>query len=387
MVGAAASGKSRDGFRDQTIRSVVRLSAGGSSVRIRLSNVFGAGPVTVTTAHVAVSRAGAATVPGTTRTVTFAGGPSVAVGAGERVFSDPVDLALDDEADLAVSLYFAGPTGPATWHPAGLSGSYCAAGDHGADTGPGAFGGFGTARYFLDGVDVVNPAVNGAVVAFGPSTTDGIGSAADANQRYPDELARRLLRLPDGERMSVLNAGIAGNKLLADNGTCGPSALRRFLRDAAGQSGVRAVIVWEGTNDVATRPDLPLAEFTYAYQQLIAAAHASDLKIIGATLQPHEGAGFYSHDGNRLREAVNDWIRWSGAFDDVADFDWVLQDPRRPRRLLPAYDSGDHLHPAPPGYAAIADSVDLAVLTGYEGLAGYGRRPADTLAAESGRVA
>jgi lysophospholipase L1-like esterase len=387
MVGAAASGKSRDGFRDQTIRSVVRLSAGGSAVRIRLSNVFGAEPVTVTTAHVAVGRSGAVTVPGTTRAVTFAGMRSVAVGAGERVFSDPVDLALDDEADLAVSLYFAGPTGPATWHPAGLSGCYCAAGDHGADIGAGAFAGFGAARYFLDGVDVVNPAVNGAVVTFGPSTTDGIGSAADANQRYPDELARRLLRLPDGERMSVLNAGIAGNKLLADNGTCGPSALRRFLRDAAGQSGVRAVIVWEGTNDVATRPDLPLAEFTYAYQQLIAAAHASDLKIIGATLQPHEGAGFYSRDGNRLREAVNDWIRWSGAFDDVADFDWVLQDPRHPRRLLPGYDSGDHLHPCPPGYAAIADSVDLAVLTGYEGLAGYARRPADARAGESERVA
>lgn len=169
--------------------------------------------------------------------------------------------------------------------------------------------------------------------------------------------------------MSVLNGGIAGNKLLADNGTCGPSALNRFLRDAAGQSGVRAVILWEGTNDVATRPGLPLTAFTHAYQRLITAAHDSGLTIVGATLQPHEGAGFYSHEGNRLREAVNDWIRWSGAFDDVADFDWVLQDPRRPRRLRPAYDSGDHLHPGPPGYQAVADSVDLAGLTRSAGLA------------------
>ena len=214
---------SQAGFRDQTVRGVVRVSAGGSAVRIRLSNQFGAGPLTVSGVHLAISRGGAATVPGTTRAVTFAGEPAVVIPAGSRVFSDPVTLALDNEADLAVSLYFAGVTGPATWHPAGLSTGYAAAGDHGADTSAAAFGPAGTARYFLDGVDVINPAVPGAVVAFGPSTTDGIGSAADANRRYPDALARRLLTLPDGERLSVLNAGIAGNKLLADNGPAVPA--------------------------------------------------------------------------------------------------------------------------------------------------------------------
>jgi lysophospholipase L1-like esterase len=206
------------------------------------------------------------------------------------------------------------------------------------------------------------------VVAFGPSTADGIGSACDANQRYPDELARRLQTLPDGERMAVLNAGIAGNRLLTDNGTCGQSALRRFARDVTEQSAVRTVILWEGTNDVATRPGLPLAKITGAYLRLIGLAHARGVKVIGATLQPHEGAGFYSHEGNRLREAVNEWIRWSGAFDDVADFDRVLQDPHHQRRLLPAYDSGDHLHPNRAGYAAIAESLDLAELISDQGL-------------------
>jgi lysophospholipase L1-like esterase len=369
LVGAAASGRSRTGFRDQTVRSIVRVSVGGRAVRLRLSNVFGAAPLRVSGAHIAVRLAGAATLPGTTRAVTFAGGErAVAIPAGGRITSDPVSLEVDDGADLAVSLYFRAATGPATWHPAALTTSYCSGpGDHGAGNAAAAFAHPDTSWYFLDGVEVQNPGVRGAVVAFGPSATDGIGSAPDANERYPDLLARRLRARPDGERLSVLNAGIAGNKLLADNGICGQSALNRFVRDAVEQTGVRAVILWEGNNDVATRPDMPLAEAVGAYQRLIGVAHAHGVRVIGATLQPHEGAGFYSPAGNRLREALNQWIRWSGAFDAVADFDRVLQDPRRPRRLRPAYDSGDHLHPNSAGYRAIAESVDLAALTGGEG--------------------
>jgi lysophospholipase L1-like esterase len=373
QVRAASSGRSQSGFRNQTIRSVVRVSVGGSAVRIRLSNVFGARPLPVPAAHVALRLAGAATVPGTGRAVTFGGQRHVVVPPGERVFSDPVPLALADGADLTVSLYLGDAAGPATWHPNAMATSYRTEyGDHTADIGPAAFTGTGTSWYFLDGVDVVNPAVAGAVVAFGPSTTDGIGSARDANNRYPDQLARRLLALPDGQRLSVLNAGIAGNKLLADGGTCGPSALDRFVRDAIDQSGVRAVIVWEGTNDVATRPGLRLGEVTGAYQRLIAIARSHGAAVIGATLQPHEGAGFYSDEGNRLRGSVNDWIRWSGAFDDVADYDQVLQDPRHPSRMRPDYDSGDHLHPNDAGYAAIAASLDLAALAGAEQFAGAG---------------
>jgi lysophospholipase L1-like esterase len=371
QVGGADSGPSRDGFRDQTLRSIVRISAGGSAVRIRLSNLFGDRPLTVGAAHVAVRRAGAATVPGTSCAVTFAGRPTVVIPAGRRLFSDPVPLRTADGADLAVSLGLPDPTGPASWHPAALTTSYQAEGaGHGPDADGRAFARTSRSWYFLDGVDVVNPSLRGAVVAFGPSTTDGIGSLPDANERYPDELSRRLLKLPGGERMTVLNAGIAGNRLLSDNGICGPSALNRFARDVVQQSGVRAVLLWEGTNDVATRPGLGLGPFADAYTRLIEAAHASGLTIIGATLQPHEGAGFYSHAGNRLREAVNEWIRWSGAFDGVADFDRILLDPQHPRRLLPAYDSGDHLHPGHAGYDAIADSIDLAALAGDDGLRG-----------------
>jgi lysophospholipase L1-like esterase len=363
LVGPADAGRSRTGFRDQTLRSIVRISAGGSAVRLRLSNVFGDRPLTVGAAHVAVRRAGAATVPGTTCAVTFGGRPTVVIPAGQRLFSDPVPLRTEDGADLAVSLALPDPTGPASWHPAALTTSYQAEGaGHGGDADGTPFTRACQSWYFLDGVDVINPAVRGAVVAFGPSTTDGIGSDRDANERYPDKLARRLLRLPDGDRMTVLNSGIAGNRLLSDNGTCGPSALNRFVRDAVQQSGARAVILWEGTNDVATRPGLDLGTIADAYTRLIDVAHGNGLTMIGATLQPHEGAGFYSHAGNRLREAVNEWIRWSGAFDDVVDFDRILLDPRHPRRLLPAYDSGDHLHPGNAGYDAIADSVDLAML-------------------------
>ena len=363
LVSAADAGRSRTGFRDQTLRSIVRISAGGSAVRLRLSNVFGDRPLTVGAAHVAVRRAGAATVPGTTCAVTFGGRPTVVIPPGQRLFSDPVPLRTEDGADLAVSLGLPDPTGPASWHPAALTTSYQAEGaGHGGDADGKPFTRACQSWYFLDGVDVINSAVRGAVVAFGPSTTDGIGSARDANERYPDKLARRLLRLPDGDRMTVLNSGIAGNRLLSDNGTCGPSALNRFVRDAVQQSGVRAVILWEGTNDVATRPGLDLGTIADAYTRLVETAHASGLIMIGATLQPHEGAGFYSHAGNRLREAVNEWIRWSGAFDDVVDFDRILLDPRHPRRLLPGYDSGDHLHPGNDGYDAIADSVDLAML-------------------------
>jgi lysophospholipase L1-like esterase len=364
LVGAADTGRSRSGFRDQTLRSIVRISAGGSAVRLRLSNVFGDRPLVVGAAHVAVRLDGAATVPGTARAVTFAGQRGVVIPPGQRLFSDAIPLCTEDGADLAVSFGLPDATGPASWHPAALATGYLAEGaERGADADGSAFARAGQSWYFLDGVEVINPSVRGAVVAFGPSTTDGIGSSCDANERYPDKLARRLLALPGGERMTVLNAGIAGNRLLADNGTCGPSALNRFVRDAVQQSGARAVILWEGTNDVATRPDLGLGPVAGAYARLIETAHASGLTVIGATLQPHEGAGFYSHAGNRLREAVNEWIRWSGAFDDVADFDRILLDPRHPRRLLPGYDSGDHLHPGNAGYDAIADAVDLTALT------------------------
>ncbi len=160
----------------------------------------------------------------------------------------------------------------------------------------------------------------------------------------------------------MLNAGISGNELLADDGTNGPSALHRFLRDAVQQTGVTAIIVWEGTNDIGDNPGLPLSDFTSAYEQLIAVAHAHGIRVIGATLPPDEGAGYWTAEGNTLCEAVNNWILTSGAFDGTADFSTVLENPANPAQLLPAFDSGDHLHPNDAGYQAIADSINLRLL-------------------------
>jgi lysophospholipase L1-like esterase len=370
QVQAGTSGLSSTGFDDQTVRDIIHTSAGGSEIRIRISNVFGTAPLVINDVHVALRQSGAATVPGTTRAVSFRGKRAITIPAGEREFSDPVKLKVGSEADLAVSIYFKDPTGPVTWHPDALSTNYYStSGDDSADASAAAYTHTATSWYFLDGVDVGNPAVKGAVVTFGPSTTDGVASTQDANERYPDDLARRLLQLPQGQQLSVLNAGISGNELLADDGTNGQSALHRFLRDAVEQTGVKAIIIWEGTNDILANPGLPLSDFTSAYEQLISIAHAHGIKVIGATLQPDEGTGSWTPEGNTLREAVNNWILTSGAFDGTADFSTVLEDPANPAQLLPAFDSGDHLHPNDAGYQAIADSINLEELTSARGAA------------------
>ena len=263
--------------------------------------------------------------------------------------------------NLAVSIFVKSATGPATWHPAAIASTYYSTGgDYSAAAGTADFRHRMGAWYFLDGVDVVNPAVNGAVVTFGASTSDGVGSTLGANERYPDDLARRLLGLPAGLRLSVLNAGISGNQLLAGGGTSGPSGLSRFDRDVLEQTGVRVVIVWLGTNDIGDHPDMTARQIIDGYLQLIAATHAHGVAVVGATLQPDEGARYYTARGNRVREEVNRWIRNSGAFDAVAD----CCDPSDPAELLAAYDSGDHLHPNDTGYQAIADSIDTWVLAG-----------------------
>jgi lysophospholipase L1-like esterase len=365
QVTAATSGLSATGFSNQTVRNIVHTSVGGSKIRIRISNVFGIGPLDVSDVHVGLRQSGAAVFAGTDRQVTFHGRNAVAIAAGDRAESDPIDLEVGDEQDLAVSIYFAGSSGPATWHPDAISTNYVStSGDHGAEADATAYTTTDTSWYFLDGVDVLNPTVAGAVVAFGPSTTDGDASTTDANARYPDDLARRLLKLLPGQQLSVLNAGISGNQLLADGGTSGAAGLTRFQRDALEQTGVRAIIIWEGTNDIGDDPTLIPSQLTNGYQQLINEAHQRGVRVIGATLQPDQGASYYTPQGNTVREAVNTWIRTSGAFDGVADFDAVLRDPSDPAQMQPVYDSGDHLHPNDTGYLAIADSINLQILTG-----------------------
>jgi lysophospholipase L1-like esterase len=353
------------GFSDRTLREVVHTSVGGDQVRIRLTNAFGTDGVVVDRTTVGAQSSGAALVTGTERPVTFGGQTEVVLPAGAEVLSDPVPMTARGGQDLAVSLYVPGSTGPATRHPLAMATSYLAAGDHAADSGADAFTATTSAWYLLDGVDVrALPGIR-AVVAFGDSITDGAQSTVDANRRYPDDLARRL----KDRGLSVLNEGISGNRVLTDADGSGVSAQARFDRDVVGQTGVRDVIFLEGINDIGHNLG-PVSGEPVTAQDLIAGmtnlttrAHAHGLRIIGATMTPIGGSKYDNPEAEAKRQAVNAWIRTSAGFDGVVDFDAVTRDPASPARFLPAYDSGDHLHPDDAGYQAMADAVDLRLLT------------------------
>jgi lysophospholipase L1-like esterase len=354
------------GFTNLTLRQIVHTSAGGRGVRVRLST-FGAGAVVVGAAHLALRAAGAAIVPGTDRVLTFGGRPSIRIPAGAVVLSDPIELAVPPLADLAVTIYVPGPTGPATWHFSALQTSYLsppgdfsAAIDMPVNTTTGAW-------FWLNAVEVWAPKQVGAVAAFGDSLTDGIGSTPNQNRRWPDELAKHLLAQYGVQQTAVLNASISGNRLSYDG--IGSNALARFDRDVLAQAGVTHVIVLLGNNDivfgslfgeVVTSNDIIQLQ-----RMLIARARTQGLTIVGATLPPFMGFGavpgtaFPALDAKR--RAVNAWIRSSGEYDAVVDFDAVLREPSLDGRLLPLYDSGDHLHPNDLGYEAMGRAVDLTI--------------------------
>lgn len=355
---------SGSGFSDRTLREIVHTGMGGDEVRIRLTNAFGADGIVVDGVTAGLRVSGATLASGTVRPVTFDGGRRVVLPAGAEVLSDPVPLGVAAGQDLAVSLYVPGSTGPATRHPGAYTTSYTAAGDHAGDPDAGAFTSTITSWYLLDGVDVRARPGTGAVVALGDSITDGTNSTVDANRRYPDDLARRL----HGRGLSVLNEGISGNRVLTDAGGSGVGAQSRFDRDVLGQAGVRDVVFLEGINDIGhdlgpvSGEPLTVDDLIAGIRNIINRAHAHGLRIIGGTLTPIGGSKYDSPEAEAKRQAVNAWIRTSGAFDGVADFDAAVRDPADPARYLPAYDSGDHLHPNDTGYQVMADSIDLRTL-------------------------
>ena len=358
-------------FSNQTIRLIVHTSVGGNSVRVRLSNLFGPQSLVVGSVHVAQSSAGASITPGSDRPVTFSGASSVTIPAGALVLSDPVDLDVPPLSNLAVSIYVPGNTGPATEHNLGMQMNYISTpGDH---TGAADLPVSATAQswFFLSGVEVKTTTPPRAIVTFGDSITDGYCSTVGANRRWPNVLAERVLADRSLRNLAVIDQGISGNRIL-HNGLIpvfGPDALARFDRDVLVQSGVKYVIVLEGINDFGhAAPGTPEAvnadDIIAGYLQLIARAHERGLKIFGGTLTPYKGtifAGYYNDVGEANREAVNHWIRTSGAFDAVIDFEAAVQDPANPLQVLPAYDCGDHLHPNDAGYKAMADSIDLSL--------------------------
>ncbi|MBB1594147.1 SGNH/GDSL hydrolase family protein [Achromobacter sp. UMC46] len=358
---------------DQTLRETVKISVGGKRLRVVLSNRYGTQPLVVGAARVArVARAGAAIDPASDQALRFGGRPGVTVAAGAQVVSDPVDLPVTALSELAVSTYFPQPTPVATFHWGAQQTAALAEGDvSGAPDLPGAAALQG--RMVLAGVWVESAADTPVVVAFGDSLTDGNGSTPGANRRWPDVLARRLA--PQGA--GVVNAGISGARVWGDK--MGVNAMARFEADVLSQPGVRTVVVLMGINDIgwpdsAFAPgDAPMtaARLVEGYRQLAEAARARNVRIVGATIAPFEGslhgtplAGHYSPAKDAVRREVNQWIRHSGVFDAVVDMDAVLRDPSHPARLLPAYDSGDHLHPGDAGYQAMAQALDDGILFG-----------------------
>jgi lysophospholipase L1-like esterase len=346
---------------------VVRASIGGQRVRLTLSNALGREPVRFGAVHVARHDGNARIATGSDRAVTFGGRESITLEPGALAVSDPVELAVPALAELAVSLYLPETTGAPTTHELALNTSYVARGNRvAADSLTGA----ATNRtyFWLAGVEVLAGSPEaGAIVAFGDSITDGFSTTPDAHRAWPALLAARLQGNAATERWGVVNAGIAGNRVRRD--MVGTSALARFDRDVLARAGVRWLVLFEGINDItwSALPGVPESQRTNAEQltdalaQLVDRAHARGIRVVGATLMPMGGLWLHNPETEGLRQAVNRWIRTSGKFDAVVDFDAVTRDPSDPARLRPDLDSGDHIHPSDAGNAAMANAIDLSI--------------------------
>jgi lysophospholipase L1-like esterase len=354
-------------FSNQTVVQIVRLSAGGPRLRLRLTNEYGARALAVGAARVALVGPDGRVLPGSDRAVEFSGGRTATIPPGAPLISDPLALPTAALSRLRVSLFLPGDTGGCTCHMGGQELVQVSP--------PGDFTGrplptpAGPAQYraFLSGVEVETAAPAGpVVVAFGDSITDGYQSSLGTNHRWPDRLAERLAARYPGRAAAVVNAGIGGNRVLSDGviAIFGQSALTRFDRDVLSVPGATHVIILEGVNDLgASKTAPPGAESLISgYRQLIARAHAHGLKVLGATILPYGGAGYFGAPGEAVRQQVNRWIRTGREFDGVIDLDAAIRDPARPERMRADLQSGDWLHPNDAGYRVMGEAIDLSVL-------------------------
>ncbi|MEU1628024.1 SGNH/GDSL hydrolase family protein [Streptomyces sp. NPDC020096] len=356
----ASADRQGAGPTDRSYRMIVRTSVGGTDLRIRLSNAFGDHPVTFASAYVGLRKRGAQLVHGTNRRLAFGGAGSVTVPAGETVLSDPLPGKLAAQSNLVVSLYVTGARGPTTGHGMALQTSYAAAGNHAAEEGAANWTDPMGSWYWLDAVSVETSTAVSSVVALGDSITDGWASTTDENRRWPDYLSRRLQAASGNTVRGVANEGISGNKVLVDGH--GQSALNRLWRDALSQPGVSTVFLLEGINDIKAHTGVTADELIADYRRIIDRAHAAGKCVVGATVLPYKGWSEYDAAGEAVRQGVNNWIRNSGEFDAVTDFDKATRNPYDQREMLPFFDSGDHLHPNDKGMRAMADSIDLPAL-------------------------
>ncbi|EIL91235.1 GDSL-like lipase/acylhydrolase family protein [Rhodanobacter sp. 115] len=357
---------------DATVRQIVHLSLGGDEIRVRLSNAFGTQPLHFTSVHIAraTSAETSGIDPATDRALTFGGDPQVTIPAGAEYVSDPIAFHAAPLSSLAISFHLDQAPARETGHPGSRASTYDVHGDH---VSAAVLDGARVVDHWFQiaGVEVSAPRHAACIVALGDSITDGHATRDNANQRWTDVLAARLQAARGTRDRCVLNEGIGGNRLLHDG--LGPAAMARLDRDVLSQPGARYLIVLEGINDIgtlglqksATEADhrALVHELILAYRQIIARAHAHGIEVVGGTIMPFAGSQYYHPDAasKRDREEVNAWIRASGHFDKVIDFDRIMRDPAHPDRLRPAYDSGDHLHPGPAGYAAMARAIPLSL--------------------------
>ena len=348
---------------NRTLRMIARTSLAGERVRLRFSNAHGTKPLTIANASIALRAGGAEIVAGSARPLTFGGERAMTVAVGALAVSDPVDFALPALADIAITFHAPGSISDVTGHKTARQTNYVSTpGDH---TGDAAFPVERAMEswYFCAGIETIAPGAKG-IVCLGDSLTDANVSTVDANVRWTDQFARRLVAAHGQRAFGVMNQGIGGNRLLHD--TTGDSAQRRFDRDVLAQPGATHLIVLIGTNDLRNRREIPGQEAAAApmiagYKQLARRAKAAGLKAIACTLTPYEKESFYefgwSPEREQVRLAVNAWLRSQNEFDAIVDFDKEMRDPAAPSKLLPVWDCGDHLHPSDAGYLKMGDIV------------------------------
>jgi lysophospholipase L1-like esterase len=367
-AGGKFGAEGADASAGNTLREIVHVSIGGTSVRVILTNEFGQDPLTVSAAQVALSAGDGGIVAGSSVQLSFSGHPSIVIPPGALAVSDAAPIKVAPMADLAVSLFLPDqPVSVLSFHGFANTTNYLVAGN--AVTSPTLTSPQKIYSWdFFKGIDVKADAASASIVAFGDSITDGAHSTRDANARWPDVLAKRLAADKRTAKLGVLNEGIGGNRVLHDN--TGPSALARFDRDVIAQDGVKYLIIMEAINDIGHAADpvkpydvVSSDDLIAGYVQMIERAHAHGIKVIGATLTPYVGAKYQSPAGEVMRKAVNEWIRTSKLLDGVIDFDKATRDATNPDVFASTADSGDHLHPGDAGYKAMGDSIDLKLFT------------------------